>query len=62
MITYDEYVDITLELKPVYSYNDGYIWTEDYWMSGTLVRFSGTKGCKNVQQTDMMTEINISRC
>lgn len=61
MITYDEYIDTTLELEPVYRYNDGYIWTEDYWLKGTLVRFAGTKGCTNVQRTDMMTEIHITR-
>lgn len=61
MITYDEYVDETLLLKSVSSYNDGYIWTEDYWIGRTLIRYSGTKGCKHVQKVDMMYEVNINR-
>lgn len=61
MITYDEYVDATVALKPVTSYNDGYIWTEDYWVKGNLLRYSGTKGCKHVQVVDMFSEANIDR-
>lgn len=61
MITYDEYVDATLVLKPVTEYNDGYIWVSDYWIGGTLIRYSGTKGCKHVQVVDMFSEVNIDR-
>jgi len=61
MITYDDYIDETLVHKPVTVYNDGYIWTEDYWISGSLIRYSGIKGCKHVQKVDMMSETNIER-
>lgn len=61
MITYDEYINETLLFKSVSCYNDGYIWTEDYWINRTLIRYSGTKGCKHVQKVDMMSELNINR-
>lgn len=61
MITYDEYINETLVHKPITFYNDGYIWTEDYVIGSTVIRYSGTKNCKHVQKVDMMSETNIDR-
>ncbi len=60
-ITTEEFLEQTVNSKPVSKWSDSYLWTEDHWLSGKLMRFSGMMHSNYVQACDMMSESNVER-
>lgn len=61
MITRNEYLEWTRNLKPTSSHTNGLVWTEDYYKNGVLLRYSGLVDSDWVEVVDMLSEENISR-
>lgn len=60
-ITTEEFIEQTQNSKPVSKWNDSFLWTQDHWLNGKLMRYSGMTHSNHVQVIDMMSESNIER-
>lgn len=59
--SFDAYQTEVFGLRPTSVSRTLTSWTEDYYISGRLVRFAALNGSEVVTRTDMFDEINLDR-
>lgn len=59
--SFDAYQTEVFGLRPTSVSRTLVSWSEDYYISWRLVRFSSLNGSESVTRTDMFDEINLDR-